>query len=183
MLTPEAAEQGDPEVAVAVTSSARTGWGWWRWWWAPCAMQSTMVCCGKRHQGMRRSEASSSDESKRRSDRRDRKSCIMRRRGTADHASAHKNPLHSTTMETDVVVLAEVLVDEHLQKNEAKPDDPLGRAGSSDCISTSSTVLPSARCGGCPVAGMPIPPGHCCSWCHTCPHPGPSVYLELIDGD
>lgn len=187
MLTPDSAgEQGGGDadsVALAATSSARTGWGWW-WWWAPCAVRSTMVCCGKWHQDMCRSEAGSSDESKRRSDRRDRKSCIMlRRRGATDHSSAHENPLRSTKMETDFGVLADVLVDELSQKGKAEHEDPLGRSESFDCMSTSSTVLPSARCGGCPVAGMPIPPGHRCSWCHTCPHPGPSVHLELADGN
>ena len=39
-------------------------------------------------------------------------------------------------------------------------------------------VLPSAP-EGCPVAGQPIPPGHCCAWCQTCKHPGHAVYLSF----
>lgn len=191
MLAPEAGGErgGDSEVAAAKTSSARTGRGWWRWWWAPCAVRSTMICCGKqKRQGMCGSEADADDGSKQRSDRCDRKSCSMRRRRShvfctrslPDHASAHKNPLHSTAADTKLVALTDVLVDEQTQKLAVKHDD----SESSDyLLTTSSRALPSARCGGCPVAGTPIPPGHRCSWCHTCPHPGPTVYLELASGD
>jgi len=196
MLTPETAadEQGgcgDSEVAATTASSVRTGRSWWKWWWAPCSVRSRMVCCGRKQgQGMRGSEPDAGDGSKRRSDRCDHMSCRMtRRRGSQvpctrrlpDDASFHKNPLHSKQIK--VVACTDVLVDDQQsQKLAVQQIDPPSRSESSDYLGYSSGALPSARYGGCPVAGMPIPPGHRCSWCHTCAHPGPTVYLVLADG-
>lgn len=185
-----AAEAADVEVAAAPTSSrARTGWRWCSSWWAPCSVRSTMLCCAKRRQGMRRSDAVGDIE--RCSDRCDRKSCSkLRQKGynvpctwrLPDHTSARRNPLHSSVVETELVVLTDVFVDDQSQKISPAQEDQLGRSKTSECLSASSRALPSARCGGCPVAGIPIPAGHRCTWCHTCPHPGPSVYLQLSDG-
>ena len=185
---------------------------WWGWRGVPRAMAGVLCCGGARPHGIRTQSDDEDGGRKRRTCRRLSHVCCVGGRAdqpdfhpnpvhcapaepefsslaevlvdgrlhtgesSARHPELHEQTGCDWTMQKTLPALASAERENASPVRHAPVDGPRR-------LSVASIPLPSARCGGCPVAGLPVPPGHRCTWCHTIPHPGPSVFLVLEEDD
>ena len=204
MPRPESTQHRNTEVVPSRGTSPRS---WWGWRGIPRAMTSVLCCGDARSDGIR-TESDEDGGRKRRSCRRMSYRCctggraeqpyfypnpvhcaaaepelsnlievLVDKRPRTGESRARLPELHEQTgcdRSMQKTLPAQISAEHEIASpvHHARADGPRR-------LSVASTPLPSARSGGCPVAGLPVPPGHRCTWCHTIPHPGPSVFLEL----